>query len=344
MVQQPLFQTVDSPALPPGTNELLVQFRAFRESAGASKSTVAAETSQLRSLAREAAECSGESSLDGLRQKPTDAALLMEGRVSPLTLPTAQTRIRAFQRLLMMGVPDSIGRERVAAFRAALPRKDSKGWHDAGISLPGLRTRSKMPGPTPAPEDIERIIAIAAKRSPTSGAVAALACFSGLDVQTIVNLRWKDLTWQDHGQAPYWEVLCERRGRRVCCYIVGPGVGTLLRWGLATGLEREAYVFHGRESGSGLSIRAFRDRLRQVCTAAGWPRATRSQLISALAAWLRQRDMDDHSIRLVLARRRVASVDRMLHKHEQLAAQEQIDRALLESQGTSTISQSKLRI
>ena len=328
MVQRSLLSARDWLQPTASTNELLAKYATWRSACGASKSTVAAEMSQLRSLDRAAVESFRARTLYDLREKPQEAARVIEASGASLSLATVQTRVRAFERFLMVGVPEGVGRKRIDSFRAALPKGASKGWHDAGLSLPGRRNRTKMPGPTPRPGDIEQILESSVRHSPAAGAVAALTCFSGLDLQAIVGLKWSDLAWRDYGDTPYWEVSCQRRGHLLSCYVVGPGAGAVLRWGLASGLGREACVFPGRTPGSGLSVRAFRDRLHAVCFAAGWPRATRSQLVSALAAWLRERGMDDHSIRLVIGRRRVASVDQLLHRHEQLNAQERIDEKL----------------
>ena len=63
-----------------------------------------------------------------------------------------------------------------------------------------------MPGPTPTIEALEQILEAGTSRSLASGAIAALACFSGLEVHEILQLRWKDLEWRDDGRTSYWEL------------------------------------------------------------------------------------------------------------------------------------------
>ena len=325
-VQGKLFQP--GPAIPlsvPSLEELSV-FQTWRRDLGGAASTVASEVSQLRSLARLSEELTSVS-LRELRGDPEAAAMLIEKASKGLGMATVLTRIRAFQRFLMMGVSPYLGRQRVRMFQAALPKKAVKGWYDAGVSVPGSRSRRRMPGPTPTADALEHILNAGITRTPISGAIAALACFSGLDVKEMCELKWRDLTWHDDGLTPYWEAKVMRRGHRVTVFVVGPGAQSLLKHGLASGLDRDAFLLRGRASDAGLSERALRDSLRASCVLAGWPKATRPQLVATLAAWLRSMDFDDHSIRLVLGRRRAASIDRMLHQHDQLHAQEALDAA-----------------
>ena len=184
-----------------------------------------------------------------------------------------------------------------------------------------------MPGPTPTIQALEEILEVGMSRSTSSGAIAALACFSGLDAKEILQLRWKNLTWRDDGRSAYWELMVPQRGRKTTVFVVGPGGQPLLRHGLSSRLEREAFVLAGRMPGTPLSERAFRNDLRITCSQAGWPKATRPQLIAAFAAWLRDKGLDDHSIRVTFGKRRAISIDRMLHRHQQLEAQTLIDSA-----------------
>ena len=175
-----------------------------------------------------------------------------------------------------------------------------------------------MPGPTPTIADLERILEAVTRRSLDSGAIASLACFSEVDEKEILQLRWKDLEWRDDGISSYWELRILRRGRKTRVFVVSPGAQPLLRHGLSSGLERDAFVLQGRMPGTPLSERAFCNDLRITCCQAGWPKATRPQLISAFAAWLHDKGMDDHDIRMTLGRRRAVSIDRMMRWHKQL--------------------------
>ena len=252
---------------------------------------------------------------------------MLEQSSATLAMGTVQKRMAAFERYLTMDASSEIGRQRVQGFRTALPKRTPIGWHDAGISVPGMRKKRRMPGPTPTVQALRKILAAGTARSLASGAIAALACFSGLEVSEILQLRWRDLTWRDDGGSPYWDVTVLRCGRQTTIFVVGEGARTLLRHGLLSGLERDAFVLQGRFEGTPLSERAFRNALKVICAQVGWGQATRSQLIDTLAAWLRDEGFDDHTIRVILGRRRAASIDRMLHRHKQLEAQTTIDSA-----------------
>lgn len=319
-VQGCLFKSDLGLPLSKASVEELSAYHRWRSASSIAASTLASEVSQLRSLARQSEQRMG-CTLRDLRRNPDEAAQLIERASSSLGQSTVQTRIRAFQRFLMMGVSDYLGRQRIQVFRSALPRKTPKGWHDAGISVPGQRTRRHMPGPTPTVEALEQILAAGMKRSLASGAIAALACFSGLDVKEMLELRWRDLTWRDAASSPYWELNVLRRGHKTTLFVVAPGAHALLRHGLSSGLEREAFVLPGRIQGTHLSETALGNDLRLSCSLAGWPKVTRPQLIATLAAWLKAKGLDDHSIRLTLGRRRAASIDRMLYRYNQLEAQ-----------------------
>ncbi len=326
MVQRPLFAHDLGIPLSTASIHELAAYRRWRSESSVAVSTVASEVSQLRSLARQAEQGTAYTLRD-LRDRPEEAAQLIEQAGMSLAVSTVQTRLRAFQRFLMMAASSDLGKRRVRAFRAALPKKTPRGWHDAGVSVPGTRARRRMPGPTPTIQALEQILEVGTSRSPASGAIAALACFSGLDVKEILQLHWQDLTWRDDGGSPYWELKILRRSHKTPVFVVGAGGQALLRHGLSSGLERDAFVLQGRISGTPLSERAFRNDLRTTCSQAGWPKATRPQLIAAFAAWLRDKGLDDHSIRMSLGRRRAASIDRMLHRHNQLEAQTLIDSA-----------------
>jgi integrase len=308
-------------------------YRHWREKSGVSVSTLSAELSQLRSLACQAEQTTNLTLID-LRQRPEDAVELIEVAAVGLAQSTVLTRIRAFQRFLLMGVSDYIGRQRVQAFRSAMPRKASRGWYDAGISVPGDKKRRRMPGPTPTPAALEQILTAGINRSLASGAIAALACFSGLDVKEMLDLRWRDLMWRDAMGSPYWEISVLRRSHKTTVFVMGPGAHAILRYGLSSGLQREAFVLPGRAPGTHLSETALGNDLKRSCSLAGWPTATRPQLISVFAAWLRGHGFDDHSIRLTLGRRRAASVDRLLHRQDQIDAQVLTDTARVNARVT----------
>jgi integrase len=311
---------------------LIAAFRAARLRSPHAESTVAAEVSQLRSLAKDARERGG--SLNDLLAQPALAARLIGSAGRNRTYSTMLTRSRSVQKLALQQLGDSAGRAWIGAFRASSPKRDSRGWHDEGLSLPGTRTRTRMSAPTPDADAIDSILETAVAQSAIDGAIGGLACFSGLELGEIAELRWCDVRWQDQSGSPFCEVSVQRRGHRTTCFVVARGARALLSLAMASGLQLDAYVFHGRTEGQHLSKGATRDRLRLICKAAGWPGLSRSQLTSAFAMWLRARDFNDHYILLALGRRRAATVDRLLRNQEGIAAQMLIDSRLLLGRGS----------
>ncbi len=313
-------------ALPGDTEALFGRFREACRKGGKAPSTIAAEVSQLRSLARDA-ETHLRIGLEELLGQPHRAAQLIELAGRACGRSTVLTRSRAIQRFAMLQLSEGEGRSWVTAFRAALPKTKSNGWHDSGLSLPGARGRSRRRSPTPDPEALEAVLRLAVSRSLVDGAIAGLACFSGLELDEICELRWSDVTWRDDSDSTICEVGVHRRGRQTTCLIVPMGARPLLSLALASGLQRNDYVFPGRADGERLSKSAIRDRLRRLCESAGWPGLSRSQLTAAFVLWLREHGFDDHAVKLVLARRRVATVDRLLRSHASIAAQLRVDAA-----------------
>jgi integrase len=228
----------------------------------------------------------------------------------------------------MQVLGEESGRARIEQFRTCIPSKVSKGWHDAGVSIPGTKNRLRNRAPTPDAAALSAILAVGTSRSLLDGAIAGLGCFSGLELDEISELRWRDVKWQDQSGAPFCEVKVLRSGHRTTCFVMAEGAKALLSYALVSGLQRDAFVFPGRRQGEALSRGAIRDRLRAICRGAGWPGLTRSQLTSAFVLWLRANDLDDHSIRLALGRRRAATVDRLSRNSNSIAAQTFMDTAL----------------
>ena len=265
--------------------------------------------------------------LEELLRQPQKAAQLIELAGHSCGHSTVLTRSRAIQRFAMLQLGDAEGRSWVTAFQSFLPKRKSNGWHDSGVSLPGARSRARPRSPTPDPDTLEAVLRLAASRSLVDAAIAGLACFSGLELDEICELRWSDVTWRDDSDSTLCEVRVNRRGHRTTCLIVPMGARPLLSLALASGLQRDDYVFPSRKAGGHLSKSAIRDRLRRMCESAGWPGLSRSQLTAAFVVWLREHGFDDHAVKLVLARRRVATVDRLLRSHASIAAQLSVDAA-----------------
>ncbi len=314
-------------SLSPETKALIGRFKEARLESGKAASTIAAEVSQLRSLAKDAKTHLGMALAD-LFDRPDSAAELIElaGRSSGHS--TVLTRSRALQRLAMLQLGDGEGRGWITAFQSSLPKRKGSGWHDSGLSLPGSRERIRPRSPTPDPDALEAILRLAVSRSPLDGTIAGLACFSGLELDEICELRWSDVTWRDDSASTFCEVTVHRRGRRTTCLIVPMGARPLLSLALTSGLQRDNYVLPGRKEGEHLSKGAIRNRIKCMCESAGWPGLTLSQLTAAFVVWLRKHGYDDHSVKLVLACRRVATVDRLLRSHECIASQIRVDSAM----------------
>ena len=136
MLQAPLLSAAELTLNETSSNELAA-FGSWRRHSGLASSTLAAELSQLRSLARDAATES--LTLVDLRNVPGRAATLIEAASERVGRSTLLTRIRAFQHYLMMGVSAYTGRSRVQEFRLAFPRRPSRGWFDAGMAEPGQK-------------------------------------------------------------------------------------------------------------------------------------------------------------------------------------------------------------
>jgi len=190
-----------------------------------------------------------------------------------------------------------------------------------------------MPAPTPPPELLTTIVECGAAKSDLDAAIGAMACYSGLELNEMVELRWRDLRCADEGAEPFWEVRLSREGKRTNCFILGPGARPLMRYALRADRSRDAFVLPGRRDGSALSKGAVKARLAALCAELGWSGLTRWQITSAFAEWLRRQGIDDHDIRMTLGRRSVATVDSLLRPYNRLAAQREIDEKVFPSSG-----------
>ena len=313
--------------LAPEAETLIGQFKKAQMEGGKAASTVAAEVSQLRSLARDANEQFG-MELTEIFDQPDRVAELIELAGRSRGRSTVLTRYRALKRLALLQLGSTKGRDWITALESWLPKRKSNGWQDSSVSIPGSRRHFRPRNPTPDPDALEAILQFAVSRSPLDGAVAGLACFSGLELDEFCDLRWSDVTWRDGGASTFCKVTVRRRGRRAACLIVPMGARPLLRLALASGLQPDRYVFPGRKEGEHLSKGAIRNRIKCMCEGAGWPRLTLGQLTAAFVVWLRERGHDPHSVQLILGRRRVATVDRLIRSHQSIAAQIHVDKAL----------------
>ncbi len=305
------------------SERLLTTYTQARLDEGAAASTVSSERSQLRSLLRDSIESGKARTLAELVMDPSSAA-------SALTCPTGspgrasmQTRLRAFQRLSGLGVSDAERRARLEVLDGSLPSRRSRGWHDAGIAVAGLRGTGRCRTSTIDPSALEAIVLGSGVRANDDSALLGALCFSGLRVAEVRMLRWGDLIW--NGAAESWEASVQRTGRRGLRFlIVGPGAQTMTNWRLESRADDDQAVFGARDSGKPLSARGFRRRVDFALTQAGHPSTRHSQIQSAFAGWLSASGFTDHEIKVVMGRREVRSVDRLLFAHRALAAQRQL--------------------
>lgn len=307
-------------------NSLISDFIAQRRLSGSADSTVKAEASQLRSMGCDARALG--LSLRELLAHPEEAANLIEAAGASLHRTTVLARIRAYQRLVIQMLGQDRGAAILQRFSVSMPQHESLYWHDSGMSVPGRKSKSTRRAPTPDGGALEAILAAAASKTRMDGAIAAFACFSGLELGAMRKLRWRDIKWQDEEGSTYCEVRLIRRARKTHCFVVPIGAKTILAYAVQTGLERDAYIFPGRSPGEPMSVGALKNRIRDACEVAGWSGLTRSQLTAAFVDWLRVQGLDDHSIRLVLGRRRAATVDRLSRHSKAISAQLQIDAAV----------------
>ena len=113
-------------ALPGDTEALIGRFKEACRRYGKAPSTIAAEVSQLRSVARDAKTHLGMALAD-LLDRPEEAAELIELAGLACGRSTVLTRSRALQRLAMLQLDEGEGRSWVTAFRNAVA-KDKEQW------------------------------------------------------------------------------------------------------------------------------------------------------------------------------------------------------------------------
>ena len=306
----------------------LAEYRVARLAEGAAPRTVDAEVGQLRSLVRDSLRIGGPATLNDIIDAPAHAGLLLVEPGTTVGRSTMLTRLRALQRLMMLGVSRAVAEERLHALDASLGARPSNEWHEAGVLVGGRRQRASQRTTLP-PSALESILDAAADESIEAGALAGLLCFSAVPIDRVCALRWDDLRWG--AGALTCEVAVDVGGNERRFFVLAPGVAAMLRL-YVDSAERSAdsVLFEGRTPGKPVTDRAVRARLARWGRTAGWPGARRQDLVSALAAWLSDRGIDDHSIKVALGRRRVKSVDALLEPHRRLDAQLQTQRALAE--------------
>jgi integrase len=266
-------------------------------------------------------------------------ARVLREPTSLIARSTGRARLLAVQRFIQIMGP-GLGRDLavdLAALDAQLPARRSTGWHTTGTLVAGTTGRRRRRGPTLGAADLRRIVDAAGSgesgQAPRDRALVALHCFSGLRPEEIVRLRWEDLAPELTASGRYGlTARVERNGRHVRLLLPGPASDAVEALADVTGgtIEHSSGpVFCARgASGHGLSYRAARDVLQDVCRRAGLPRVDSVALRAACAHWLRSQGLSDHEVAAVLGLAKVRSVDRLLQRHAALDAQRAVREVL----------------
>ena len=326
MSQRPLFD-LDPPERPPRgrldaeSEAFLVRYREqYRRdrSAGA----IRGEVSQLRSVVREAGRREWGNTLSEVLARPAALAAVL---TVPATRPAATTaliRLGAIHAALLLLFGEAEGRRCIDALDQVLPRRGGTDWYQSGVILAGERSRRRAQSPTIEPSDLRRIVAAAG--AGTRGARAlrdrllvAVHCSSGLAAGEIRSLRWSAVRWEPAGEA--WSVAVERAGSSVRLAIFSSAASLMVRHRLEAQASDE-YVFHNSR-GEPLTERQARRIVLAACSAAGFPHASRSTLLSAAAAYLSDAGLRDHEVAVALGIADMRTLNRLLRPHQRLQAQ-----------------------
>jgi integrase len=319
----------DRPAEPNEHADNEPMLRRYRESrrSDASASTVASEVSQLRSLACDARLAGASDDLALIAEVPQLAARLLMEPSKSLHRSTMQTRLRALHRLIRFIKPVSDAASLMTALDWNLGATPSRGWHDAGVTVAGRKGRAKARMSIP-PEALDAILRAGEADSIESATLAGLLCFSGIQVNELIQLRWSQLTWGSDQLS--CTIQCRGPNNQHTYLVMPPGVAPLFRLLADTGEPAgDAFIFPGRKPSTTLAPRTIHARLARWAADAGWRGANRNDLVSALAGWMHDRDIDDHSIKIALGRRYARTVDRLLAPHRRSRAQQEAQSVLV---------------
>ena len=329
----PLISTGDRRRLDEDSERLLHAYKEARDAEGSHPRSVSREVCQVRSLAREAGSPQDPASLAVLFSDPARVARALVEPTRPVALSTGRTRLVAAQRFLLF-IASSLNRDARADQRvleASLPHGRSTGWHALGTAVAGHPGRRRRRGPTLDGADLFRIVEHAAEgsciaRRARDRALVSLLCFSGLRPEEAVGLRWDDLEWMRADTGRYGlTVAVERRGSRLRLLVPGPAAAAIRALAEHTGEEMAALsgplLQSRRRTACHLSYRSARAIVVGACRRAGYPAAEAVELRSAFASWLRAQGLSEHETGEVLGLARVRSVDCLLRRHAELAAQ-----------------------
>jgi integrase len=318
------------------SEQLIQDFGKQRLLQGASRQSVLREISQLRSIAR---ECGVPGPPLPIEAVFTDVALIarvLREPSAPISRATGRARLLAAQRFLRIMGP-MLGRDaeaELAALDALLPARRSASWHSTGTLVAGEIGRRRPKGPTLDAADLYRIVDAAGEssgdeRKLRDRALVAIQCFSGIRIEELIRLRWKDVEIDNSDVGYYgFTASVERSGcqlRLPLLGLSGKAFGELQRRMTIAGIPPSGPVFRaGGPAGRPLSYRGARKVLVQACTRAGLPPASSAELRAGCAHWLRSQGLSDHEVTAVLGLARVRTVDRLLSRHAALDAQRRV--------------------
>ena len=327
-MRQPTLFDLDAPPPSPrrgridAESEVFLERYAVRYRLDRSAGAVRGEVSQLRTVAREAAQRrAGRTLHEVLSDTSTLAAVLTAPGRQP-SATTALIRLGAINAALLLLFGPNEGRRRIGVLDDALPQRDGTDWYQSGVLLAGQRSRRRAQSPTIEPSDLARIVEAAGigkcgRRSLWDRVLVAVHCYSGLDTGEIRGLRWGDLRWEAQGDA--WSAPVERGAKRTRLAIFGSAASLMIRLRLEAE-QSEEFVFSNSRV-EALTERQMRRIVLGAYSAAGFPRAERNTLFSAAAAYLGAAGFRDHEVAITLGIADMRTINRLLRPHQRLQFQ-----------------------
>ena len=288
------------------------RFYASERSAGA----VRGEVSQL---SREARAVEGLTTLaDAIGNVPCLVRILTMPRERP-SAATASRRLSAIQHAMMLLLGADDGRRGIVELRARLPQRDLTDWHESGVVIAGDTKRRRPTCPSISPADLVTIVQSVAecRHATRDRAIVAVHCFSGLTAAEIRTLSWDSVRWENEFET--WSVAVKRGDTRTRLAIFGAAVPLLAQLRLRDS-PGDRTVFRNPR-GTPLTSVQLRRVVGAACERAGFPGATRADLLSAITTYLHEAGFTEHQIAIALGTHTVATIDRRLRPHLALKAQ-----------------------
>ena len=302
---------------------LLRLFRQRRSQEECDDATTRKEVSQLRSLARLA--CRKGFTPESVFRLPSLLADILLHPSAAIAKSAGNARLIAAQRFIRLcgteiGIqdPDSF----LDSLHAELPSQGGSQWHNDGTIVAGGKRRKRSQNPTLLPSHLNLIVSGgfpgSSYRHVRNRALLAAHCFTGLRPEEIVDLTTTQLLQVAGSRLTYAEIW--RNGTPMRLPIVDDAMFHI-RAHLAS-QSQEGFIFTRSQSDPKLlTVRAARNLVQEACFNVGLPAMTATELRSAFAFLLKGRDLSDHEVASVLGLKQVRTVDRLLARHKELAAQ-----------------------